>query len=237
MKKYLVGICSYNEGEKIKRVIEKFNDYASYDVLIVDDGSSDGSIARLPKLPSIILIRNFTTCGAGYGTRQIIDYAREKKYAAAIFVAGNDKDSAEDIGKLIGSIEAGYDFVQGSRYLKGGRYGQMPFYRIIATRFLHPILFSIITRRWITDSTNGFRAVRSSLAAVERRLYQNETADRLVEYPAPVNLSEPRHQKIIYARKTRKTYKTLFGPAGDHFYRVGRLAALAKYHAERFCFL
>ena len=168
MKKYLVGICSYNEGEKIKRVIEKFNDYASYDVLIVDDGSSDGSIARLPKLPSIILIRNFTTCGAGYGTRQIIDYAREKKYAAAIFVAGNDKDSAEDIGKLIGSIEAGYDFVQGSRYLKGGRYGQMPFYRIIATRFLHPILFSIITRRWITDSTNGFRAVRSSLGEDKR---------------------------------------------------------------------
>ena len=163
MKKYLVGICSYNEGEKIKRVIAKFNDYERYDVLIIDDGSADGSVNQLPKNFSIEIIRNATTKGAGHGTRQIIEYAKAKKYLAAIFVAGNDKDSAEDVSKLIAAIEDGYDFVQGSRYLKGGRYGKMPFYRIIATRFLHPMLFSLITGRLITDSTNGFRAVRLSL--------------------------------------------------------------------------
>jgi len=39
----------------------------------------------------------------------------------------------------------------------------MPFYRKISTRFIHPLLFSLITGKRITDSTNGFRAVRLSL--------------------------------------------------------------------------
>ena len=168
MKKYLVGICSYNEGEKIKRVVRKFSDYERYDVLIVDDGSTDGSIDRLSQNPSLYIIHNAATRGAGYGTRQIIAYGKEKGYLAAIFVAGNDKDSAEDVGKLINAVEDGYDFIQGSRYLKGAHYGKMPFYRIMATRFLHPVLFSLITGKWISDSTNGFRAVRLSLTADPR---------------------------------------------------------------------
>ena len=39
----------------------------------------------------------------------------------------------------------------------------MPFYRKVSTRFIHPLLFSLIVGRKITDSTNGFRAVRLSL--------------------------------------------------------------------------
>lgn len=177
MRKYLVGICSYNEGEKIKRVVAKFNDYARYDVFIVDDGSTDGSIEKLPAHPSIHLIRNAATKGAGYGTRQTIAYAELKEYHAVIFVSGNDKDSADDVGKMIKAIEEGWDLVQGSRYLKDGRYGQMPFYRIIATRFLHPWLFSLITGRRITDSTNGFRALRVSICSDPRINLNQEWLD------------------------------------------------------------
>ncbi len=163
MRKYLVGICSYNEGPKIKRVLEKFNDYAHYDVLIIDDGSMDGSVKTdYPGLP-VTVIRNSTPQGAGFGTRQILEYAYKKGYVAAHFVAGNDKDSAQDVGKLEEAIEQGFDLVQGSRYLPGGKYGRMPFYRTVATRFIHPVLFSLITARKITDSTNGFRAVRVSV--------------------------------------------------------------------------
>lgn len=174
MKKYLVGISALNESDKIRRVVARFNDYERYDVLIVDDGSTDGAIAHLPQNPSVTVIRNPVTKGAGHSTRQLLDYGKDKKYLATILVSGNDKDSPEDVGKLIEAIEEGYDFVQGSRYCKGGHYGQMPFYRVIATRFLHPLLFSLITRRWITDSTNGFRAVRSSVCQDTRlNLYQD----------------------------------------------------------------
>lgn len=163
MKKYLVGTCAFNEGEKINKVLQKFNDYEVYDVVVVDDASSDGSLENIDSNLPITIIRNDTQRGAGYGVKKIFEYAKEKGYVAVLFVSGNNKDSTQDIIKLIEAIEEGYDFVQGSRYLPGGKFGCMPIYRQIATRWLHPILFSIITGKRITDSTNGFRAVRLSL--------------------------------------------------------------------------
>lgn len=167
-KKYLVGTCAFNEGEKILRVLRKFNDHNLYDLLVIDDGSTDGVLtAPLPPGP-ITVIHNSETRGAGYGVRQILSYALEKGYVAVFFVSGNDKDLPEDINKFRSAIEDGYDFVQGSRYLPGGGFGRMPFYRTIATRILHPFLFSIITGRLFTDSTNGFRAVRTKIVADQR---------------------------------------------------------------------
>jgi dolichol-phosphate mannosyltransferase len=163
IKKYLVGSCAFNEGEKIKRVIQKYNDYACYDVLIIDDGSTDGSLLKIPLDIPVAVIRNETTQGAGHCIRQIFDYARKRGYVAVFFASGNDKDDPQDLVKLKNAIEEGFDFVQGSRYLQGGGHGRMPIYRKITTRFIHPMLFSLITGRKITDSTNGCRAVRLSL--------------------------------------------------------------------------
>ena len=163
MKKYLVGICAYNEGEKIKRVVQKFHDYDCYDVVIVDDGSSDGALNQISSGIPLTVIRHASQKGAGYGVREILYFAKLHGYTAVFFVSGNDKDCPEDISKLKAAVEEGHDFVQGSRYLPGGQFGQMPFYRTIATRFLHPLLFALFTGRKITDSTNGFRAVRLSL--------------------------------------------------------------------------
>src|SRR5437867_3713666 len=152
MKKYLIGTCAYNEGEKIKRVIEKYNDYAIYDVLIIDDGSTDQSLKDIPPGIPVSVIANPANRGAGYGVRQILQYAKDRGYIAVFFVSGNDKDSPGDIAKLKAAMEEGYDFVQGSRYLPGGGQGRMPFYRKISTRIIHPLLFSLITGRRITDS-------------------------------------------------------------------------------------
>ena len=163
MKKYLVGICVYNEGDKIRRVIEKFNDDAAYDLVIMDDGSTDRALSHLGPPRPMAMLRNESRKGAGYGVRRILDYGRQKGYTAVFFVAGNDKDDPHDIGKLKEAIEQGFDLVQGSRYLPGGKHGQMPLYRRFATQVLHPLFFSFFTGRQITDSTNGFRAVRLSL--------------------------------------------------------------------------
>ncbi|MCB9747644.1 MAG: hypothetical protein H6755_04465 [Candidatus Omnitrophica bacterium] len=79
-------------------------------------------------------------------------------------MAGNDKDNPQEIPRLIEPIlREEYDFVQGSRYKQAnGIGGDMPEYRKWATK-LHPLLMSIITKRKLTDTTNGFRAFRLSI--------------------------------------------------------------------------
>jgi len=90
-----------------------------------------------------------------------MEYALRQGYEVVVIMAGNDKDEPNEILSLVAPIvEEKYDFVQGSRYLGGQRAGgDMPLYRKWATR-LHPRIFSFFVGRQVTDSTNGFRAIR-----------------------------------------------------------------------------
>ena len=78
-------------------------------------------------------------------------------------MAGNNKDNPAELPRLLDPICADQqDLVIGSRFLGGGGYGgDMPAYRKVATR-LHPWLMSIMTRKRLTETTNGFRAIRLS---------------------------------------------------------------------------
>jgi dolichol-phosphate mannosyltransferase len=68
------------------------------------------------------------------------------------------------IERLLAPIQhEGCVLVCGSRYLPGGDYGNMPLYRQLATRFVHPWLFSTAVGHRLTDTSNGFRAIHLSL--------------------------------------------------------------------------
>jgi dolichol-phosphate mannosyltransferase len=71
---------------------------------------------------------------------------------------GNGKDGVEAIDAFVEKLEAGFDYVQGSRYIAGGRAINTPPDRKIAGRLIHAPLLSLFGRHWYTDTTNGFRA-------------------------------------------------------------------------------
>jgi dolichol-phosphate mannosyltransferase len=154
---------TFNEEKKIGSVIDRFNRSDVTEILVMDDGSTDNT-PQIVLEKGVKILSHKRRCGVGAAIRTVIDYARSNGFDILVILAGNDKDRPQEIPRLLKPIiEEGYDFVQGSRYLKGGSYGNMPFYRQIATRFIHPLLFSLVTGRWITDSTNGFRAIRLSI--------------------------------------------------------------------------
>ena len=160
----LVAVFCFNENVKIERTLSRFPAKRGYDLIVMNDGSTDDSVKRIRKFHGVSILSHLENKGAGASVRSVHQYAVNKSYDVLVLVAGNDKDDPLLIPRLVNPIiECGYDFVQGSRYLKGGRYGKMPIYRVIASKYIHPLIFSLITRRRITDSTNGFRAYRTSL--------------------------------------------------------------------------
>jgi dolichol-phosphate mannosyltransferase len=82
----------------------------------------------------------------------------ERGYEGSITIDGNNKDSIEDIPVFIEKLDEGYDFVQGSRFIKGGRAINTPFMRWAAVRLIHAPIISITAKKRFTDTTNAFRA-------------------------------------------------------------------------------
>jgi len=161
--KVLAVSIAFNEELKIGRVLDRFEPGMVDEVMVVNDGSTDrtGEVAREH---GATLVTHERRRGAGAAIRTAIRYAQKNGFDVIVILAGNDKDRPAEISRLLAPIQnEGYDFVQGSRYLKGGQFGAMPFYRRLATGMVHPWFFSLVSGRRITDSTNGFRAIKLSL--------------------------------------------------------------------------
>lgn len=156
-------IPAYNENVKLAAALERILPGTVDETLVIDDGSTDDT-AHAARRHGVTVISLGRVCGVGAALREGLEYARRRAFDIAVIMAGNNKDEPREIPRLLEPIfrdEA--DFVVGSRYLEGGRSGgDMPRYRKFATR-LHPWLVSLLTRRRITESTNGFRALRLSL--------------------------------------------------------------------------
>lgn len=148
-----------NEEGKIGEVVRRTPKDVVDQVLVVDDGCTDRSVAVATAEGAQILTMG-RVAGVGAALRAGYRYAVESGFDVAVVMAGNNKDSPEEIPALIDPIaDDRADFVQGSRFLKADAdYGPMPLYRRLATR-IHPLLFSLVAGKRVTESTNGFRAV------------------------------------------------------------------------------
>ncbi len=155
----LTTVLTFNEGEKLKRLVAAFPEQRDYDLLFIDDGSTDGTGDYL-KQQGHTVVRHESNLGVGAGIRTALGYCREHDYDVIVVMAGNGKMLPEEIPRLLAPIKVDRaDYVQGSRYLEGGESPNLPPFRHYAIKAF-TLVASILLGRSQTDVTCGFRAYR-----------------------------------------------------------------------------
>ena len=160
---HCVVIPVINEGERILNLLRRMAavriaDIA--DVIIVDGGSTDGSLEpqRLQELGVRGLLVKTAPGKLSAQLRCAYAFVLDEGYTGIVTIDGNDKDDPDAIPRFIDAIEQGYDFVQASRFLAGGVAENTPKSRDFAIRFIHAPLLSLASGFHWTDTTQGFRA-------------------------------------------------------------------------------
>ena len=165
--KYAWITVERNEGELFKAQIEKMAGLLTekIDIIVVDGGSTDGSVSieHLRSIGVKSLLISHAKEGFSRDLQIGLIHAIRKGYEGVITVDGNGKDSCERIDQFINCLDAGYDYVQGSRFLPGGGHMNTPFLRLIAIKLFASPFAYIFSGHKVTDPTNGFRGYSKKL--------------------------------------------------------------------------
>ena len=165
----LIIIPTYNEKENIEKIILKvFSLDIDFDILIVDDGSPDGTadiVKKIQKSYSKNLHIVERTGKLGLGTAYIygFEWALKNNYD---YIFEMDADFSHDPDDLIRLYKACHeekgDVAIGSRYIKGVNIVNWPMSRLLMSFFASKYV-KIITGMPIQDSTAGFKCYRRSV--------------------------------------------------------------------------
>lgn len=172
----LVIVPAFNEVATIAQVVGDMRQVAPHlDIVVIDDGSTDGTAQRVPA-PARVLSLPFNL-GIGAAMQTGYRYAAEHGYQVAIQVDGDGQHPAAEVPALLERLAAGgADLVIGSRFLGTGGYRQTRS-RAAGSRVLR-MLLRALTGRVFTDCTSGFRAANRRVIEAFAQHYPDD-------YPEP----------------------------------------------------
>jgi hypothetical protein len=159
MNRYLAVVPAHNEADAITSTIEEIYSWApEFDVLVVDDGSTDPTAARAACTGAKVIRLPFNL-GIGGAMQTGYVYAQEHGYQVAVQIDGDGQHDPRYIHDLLSRLYStpGINMVTGSRFLQPNGDGHLSSAprRIGITIFAG--LVSLITGRKVTDPTSGLR--------------------------------------------------------------------------------
>jgi dolichol-phosphate mannosyltransferase len=164
----LVVVPTYNERENLPPLVAALLDIADLQVLVVDDGSPDGTGEEADRLceryPGRMQVIH-RTGPRGLG-RSYVDGMRAALATGATHVCQMDADFSHDpadVPRLLAASDRA-DLVIGSRYVPGGTLHNWPWHRVMLSAFANAYVRAI-TRLPVRDCTAGFRCWRRELLA------------------------------------------------------------------------
>lgn len=165
MSDSLVIIPTYNEKENIEKIIRKvFSLSYFFEILIIDDGSPDGTAEIVKKLqleyPALHLEQREGKLGLGTAYIHGFNWALARPQYEFIFEMDADfSHNPDDLARLREACVKGADVAIGSRYVKGVNVVNWPMSRVLMSYFAS-MYVRIITGINIQDATAGFKCYR-----------------------------------------------------------------------------
>ena len=170
-------IPCWNEEDKLPKLINQIKNFNQLnykvDFLFIDNGSTDKSL-QIIKESKINYLTYKNNMGIGYALINGLKIGVKKNYDTIIHLAGNGKMNPHEINKFLDKIyHENYEFVHGSRFLKGGNYETNPLNRIILIK-VFTFIINIFLLKKITDATCGFRAFKVKLLSRSIKLFDKK---------------------------------------------------------------
>ncbi|HEY5312185.1 MAG TPA: glycosyltransferase family 2 protein [Pirellulales bacterium] len=156
--RFLTALPVYNEARHVTAVLDEVRKY-SQEILVVDDGSTDGTSQLLAQRPDVHVVRHPRNRGYGAGLSSAFDFALANQYDLLVTIDCDGQHEPKRIPEFVAACD-GWDVVSGSRYLQQYPEDSQP---PADRRRINELLTAEINRRLglsLTDAFCGFKAYR-----------------------------------------------------------------------------
>jgi glycosyltransferase involved in cell wall biosynthesis len=216
-------VPALNEEGSVAAVVEELRAQApGFDVLVVDDGSTDATAERARAAGAQVLSHPFNL-GIGGAVQSGYRFAFLGDYDAAVQVDGDGQHDPAQISTLEAGLKrSGADLVWGSRFLEDAGYDVPRLRR--AGRVIFARVVSAITREPITDPTSGFRIANRRAIELFARDYPHdypEVEAILMAHSHDLEISE-----VAVTMRQRETGRSSINMLNAGYYMVRVLLAI-----------
>lgn len=227
----IVIIPTYNERENIENIIRKvFSLEVGYDILIIDDGSPDGTAAIVKRLQQefperLHMIERPGKLGLGTAYITGFKWSIDKGYDYTFEMDADFSHNPEDLPRLYQACKDGADLAIGSRYCDGISVINWPIGRIIMSYYASVYVRTILGMK-VYDCTAGFKCYSNKvlrtidLDKVEMKGYGFQIEMKYTTYKLGFKITEV---PIIFVNRKAGTSKMSGGIFGEAFWGVIKL--------------
>jgi glycosyltransferase involved in cell wall biosynthesis len=225
MSRHIAIVPALNEAGSIAQTIAEIHEHAAdFDVLVLDDGSTDETAAIAAAAGANVISMPFNV-GIGGAMQCGYMYARDHGYDVAVQVDGDGQHDPRDIPRLLESLRAQppVELVTGSRFLgQEEGYRSSPLRRVGIRVFA--AIISLVTRQRTTDPTSGFRMSARRGIELFARDYPHDYPE--VEAIILLHANRLRTRELPVAMRPRTSGHSTIGRAVSAYYMVKVLLAV-----------